>query len=163
VSAVSADTPCPPCHLRQPSPNRSGPSSPAADDGTSGCVITQNGQASISPKLCYKLPELVGGRGRGLSVNRVTAKFRKAFILSRLEERPQLTRYLLSQQPCNTVFLEYTGMARPPVERIDNAYFDGLARPRRMAGTFENAMSFVAMGCEPRTMQQNGDNVEFRA
>jgi hypothetical protein len=46
---------------------------------------------------------------------------------------------------------------------IENAYLTAVADGRRIGDTFENAMSFVTMACEPGRIEEHGDNVGFRA
>ena len=61
------------------------------------------------------------------------------------------------------MFLEYDDIASSLMECIENAYLKTSADARRMADTFENAMSLVTMACEPGIIEAHGDNVRFRA
>jgi hypothetical protein len=61
------------------------------------------------------------------------------------------------------VFLEYDGIASSQMECIENAYLKTSPDARRMADTFENAMSFVTITCAPGTIPEHGDNVGVRA
>jgi hypothetical protein len=49
------------------------------------------------------------------------------------------------------------------MECIETAYLTVSADARPMSDTFENAMSFVTMACEPGIVEAHGDNVRFRA
>lgn len=61
------------------------------------------------------------------------------------------------------MFLEYDDIASSLMECIENAYLKTSADARRMADTFENAMSFVTITCAPGTITEHGDNVGVRA
>jgi hypothetical protein len=61
------------------------------------------------------------------------------------------------------VFLEYNAVASSLMRCIENAYLTAVADGRRIGDTFENAVSFVTMACEPGRIEEHGDNVGFRA